>query len=138
MTQSKKARPAVGAAGQAAGLCDRAGQQSHEQYSTERTGKASCIYDLLPVGSENAISRRQLMQMTGLEDRKLRRRIEKERRMGALILSSSADMGGGYFRPANAEELRRWVAMMEAHANSISAVLHAAKVAIATGEEIGG
>lgn len=81
MRNVKKARPAVGAAGQAAGLCDRAGQQSHEQYSTERTGKASCIYDLLPVGSENAISRRQLMQMTGLADRQLRRRIEKERRI---------------------------------------------------------
>lgn len=137
MRDVKKARPAVGAAGQAAGLYDRAGQQSHEQYSTERTGKASCIYDLLPVGSENAISRRQLMQITGLEDRKLRRKIEKERRAGALILSSSADMGGGYFRPANAEELRRWIAMMEAHANSIATMLRAVKTGVAMEEEIG-
>lgn len=136
MRNVKKARPAGGAAGQAMGSCDRAGQQSQTEYNTQ-AGKSITIFDLLPIGAENAVSRRQLIQITGLEDRKLRRKIEKERRAGALILSSSADMGGGYFRPANAEELRRWITMMEAHANSIATMLHAVKTGVAMEEEIG-
>lgn len=135
MRNVKKARPAVGAAGQAAGLYDRAGQQSHEQYSTERTGKASCIYDLLPVGSENAISRRQLMQITGLEDRKLRRKIEKERKAGLLILSNTSEGSGGYYKPASTTEIRRWITMMEAYGRSVYAVLHTAQKAIVEAEQ---
>lgn len=137
MSNAKRARPAGGAAGQAAGLCDRAGQQSHEQYSTERTGKASCIYDLLPVGAENAISRRQLMQITGLKDRQLRHKIEKERKAGLLILSSTAEVGGGYFRAASVAELRRWVAMMQAYGSSVNAVLRVAYEALADVEQGG-
>lgn len=76
MTNSKKARSAGGAAEQAAG-CDRGGQQSRKQYNTGR-GKKTSIYDLLPVGAEYAISRRQLSQITGLPDRRLRRQIAEE------------------------------------------------------------
>ena len=125
----KKARSAGGAAKQAAG-CDRGGQQSHKQYSTGQTLKTS-IFDLLPVGAEYAISRRQLSQITGLPDRRLRRKIAEERKAGLLILSSTAEIGGGYFRPADTQELRRWVAMM---INATLAVIRAAQEALAATE----
>ena len=128
MREQKKARPAGGTAKQAAG-CDTAGQQSRTQYSTTGPTKAR-IYDLLPVGGEHTISRSELASITGMPDRQLRRQIAAERRAGLLILSS-AEIGGGYFRPADVQELRRWVAMMKAHASSISDVLHAAEQAIA-------
>lgn len=105
MNSKEKARSAGGAAKQATG-CDTAGQQSHKQkYSTARQRKTS-IYDLLPVGAENAVSRRQLSAITGIPDRQLRRRIAEDRKAGLLILSSTAEVGGGYFRPADTQELR--------------------------------
>ena len=137
MTDNKKARSAGGAAKQATG-CDTAGQQSHKQkYSTARQRKTS-IYDLLPVGAENAVSRRELSALTGIEDRQLRRQIAEERRSGLLILSSTAEVGGGYFRAANVAELRRWVAMMQSHISAVLAVTRAAQKAIETEREIGG
>lgn len=132
MTDNKKARSAGGAAKQATG-CDTAGQQSRTQYNTEQKQKTS-IFDLLPVGAEYAISRRQLSQITGLPDRRLRRKIAEERKAGLLILSSTAEVGGGYFRPADTQELRQWVAMMTAHINATLAVIRAAQEAIAAAE----
>lgn len=134
---SKKARPDGGASGQATGSCERAAQQSQKKYNTGKDEKS--IYDLLPVGAENAVSRRQLSAMTGLPDRRLRRQIAEERRSGLLILSSAtAEVGGGYFRAANVAELRRWVAMMQSHISAVLAVTRAAQKAIETEREIGG
>ena len=74
MTESKKARSAGGTAKQATGSCERAAQQSRTDYTTHERGKASvCIFDILPAGAENAISRRELSALTGLPDRQLRR-----------------------------------------------------------------
>lgn len=130
---AKKARPTDGAAGQAAGSCDWASQQSREQYNTGKV-KTATIYELLPVGAENAISCKQLMEITGLEDRQLRRRIAAERRDGKIILSSFSEVNGGYYIPADMSEVRRWVLMMEAHGSSVYEVLRAAKEAIAAAE----
>ena len=120
-SRTKKARSA-GDAAQQAERSDRAGQLSHSDYNTTQAKKTRTIYDLLPVGAEYAISRRQLSQITGLPDRRLRRKIAEERKAGLLILSSTAEVGGGYFRPADIYELRRWVAMMTAHTNATLAV----------------
>lgn len=127
----KKARPTGGAAGRAAGLCDRAGQQSQTEYIT-RVSKNTMIFDLLPIGAENAIPRRELMQRTGLTDRQLRKLIEQERIDGALILSTT-ESGGGYFRhtPGDAEELRRYITSMESRAKATFYVLKAARSALA-------
>lgn len=92
------------------------------------------VFDLLPIGVAHAISRRQLIQITGLPDRRLRRQIAEERRAGLLILSSTAEVGGGYFRAADVQELRRWVAMMTAHTNATLAVIRAAQEALAAAE----
>ena len=126
--EQKKARPDGGASGRAAGY-DRAGQQSrNKQYNTGQDTKTS-IYDLLPVGAENAVSRRELSALTGIEDRQLRRQIAKERRAGALILSSS-EINGGYYKAASREELRRYVRSMQSRCKEILAVIHAAEEAL--------
>lgn len=132
MTDSKKARSAGDAAKQAAGS-DRAGQQSHAQYSTGQAQKTS-IYDLLPKGAENAISRRELSSMTGMQ---LRHKIAAERKNGALILSSS-ESNGGYYRAASCEELQRYVRSMRSRSKEILAVIRAAQEAIETEQKIGG
>lgn len=133
--EQKKARSAGGTAKQAAG-CDRGGQQSRKQYNTGHEKKTG-IYDLLPVGAENAVSRRELSALTGIEDRQLRRQIAKERRAGALILSSS-EINGGYYRAASREELQRYVRSMQSRCREILAVIRAAQEAIEAEREIGG
>lgn len=91
------------------------------------------IYDILPEGQQNAISRRELMALTGLSDRALRLKIADERRSGALILSSVEQGNSGYFRPepGNAGELRRFIASMSHRGRETFAVLKAAKAALA-------
>lgn len=78
------------------------------------------IYDLLPTGENNAISRRELMSITGYTDRQLRRQIAAERRAGALILSSVDGTRGGYFKPTegNSSEIKRYIASMASHAKN--------------------
>ena len=85
------------------------------------------IFEMLPEGRENAISRRNLMSVLGMSDRSLRLAIAAERRAGALILSSTAVDGGGYYRPANAEEIARFVSSMERRASTFAAVSNARK-----------
>ncbi len=92
-----------------------------------------CLLEIIPVGEENAISRRELMRITGLSDRELRRQIEMERREGALILSSTASNSGGYFRntPGDAVELRRFINSMSQRGKSTFAVLKEARKVLA-------
>lgn len=76
------------------------------------------VSDLLQQGAENAISRRDLMSLTGLSDRELRLTIETERRHGTPILS---DCIGGYFLPGNQSELDRCVRSLRRRAKEIEA-----------------
>lgn len=91
------------------------------------------ILNLLPTGERNAISRRELMSITGYTDRRLRKQIAAERRAGALILSSPDRNGGGYFRheEGNAAELRRFIVFMSNHGRSTFAVLKTARKTLA-------
>lgn len=95
------------------------------------------IFDLLPTGEQNAISRRELMTITGYTDRQLRKQIAAERRAGALILSSPDRYNGGYFRHevGNAAELRRFINFMSSHGRATFAVLKAARAALAEIEQ---
>lgn len=55
------------------------------------------IEDYIPEGKENAITREELRQRTGLEDRALRDHIAGARRNGALIINLQD--GRGYYKP---------------------------------------
>ena len=73
----------------------------------------------IPTGRENAIKTRDLMQLNGyLDKRKLRMDIRRLRIEGEVILSST-QKGGGYYRPKDKEELRRFIRQEENRAKSI-------------------
>lgn len=64
-------------------------------------GKA--IVDYIPVGRENAVTRRQLCELTGMRDRALRNAIEDARQNGEIIIN--AQDGRGYYRSEEPKDL---------------------------------
>lgn len=69
------------------------------------------IYDYLPAGRENAVSRQQIGKVFGLSDRDVQKQIEAERARGAAILSDTTPPGG-YFKAANMDELAAFIRSM--------------------------
>lgn len=69
------------------------------------------IYDFLPAGRENAVSRKQIGKVFGLTDRETQKQIEAERARGAAILSDTTPPGG-YFKAANMDELAAFTRSM--------------------------
>lgn len=61
------------------------------------------IYDILPVGEENAISLKALSAKTGISERALRTKIVEEIEAGSPCLSSCR-RHGGYYRPSSGEK----------------------------------
>lgn len=92
---------------------------SYDDCTTTAAGRQIQIKDFLLIGSENAIPRRHLRQLTGLSDRDLRRRIQRERMSGVPIL---ADNSSGYYLPADKTELDQFVRSMRGRAREIQAV----------------
>ena len=74
------------------------------------------IADLLLPGRENAIPRRELERLTGLDGRTVRLMIERERREGRPIL---ADNATGYYLPATEHERAACVRSMRHRAGEI-------------------
>lgn len=96
------------------------------------------IADLLHVGAENGLSLRELVQMTGEDERSIRRRIQRERKSGKLILS---DNKSGYFLPASERDVLRFIRSMSRRSREIADVSRAAEDALAAmlgQEQIGG
>jgi hypothetical protein len=74
------------------------------------------IVDFIPLGEDNAVTRDELCQLTGLQDRFLREAISQARRNEAIL-----NFGKGYFRP-RANEIGRvevWCKQERARAKSI-------------------
>ena len=72
--------------------------------------KLSVVDYLLP-GQANAIPARQLADLMGIRStRYLRNLVERERRNGAVILSSTDDLYNGYYLPGSPEEVDRYIA----------------------------
>ena len=74
------------------------------------------ISSLLLPGRRNALSRRDLEAMTGLDGRTIRLMIERERREGVPIL---ADNATGYYLPATEHEKAACVRSMRHRAGEI-------------------
>lgn len=88
------------------------------------------IIDYIPQGSENAISRKNLCNMTGLKDRVVRGLIEEARR--EIIIISNNDGSGYWIYPDDPTEeekmlLRRYVQQQESRAKSIFYALYPAR-----------
>lgn len=103
-------------------------------YSITGGGKTLQIFDLLHVGAENALTLRELVQLTGEDERSIRRRIQAERKAGKLILS---DNQNGYFLPKNPADVQRFARSMSRRAAEIASIARAAETALAdmTGQE---
>lgn len=92
------------------------------------------VSDLLHEGAENGATIMELVQLMGEDERSIRRRIQRERKAGKLILS---DNQSGYFLPATEDEVKRFIRSMSRRAREISAVAVVAEDALArmTGQE---
>ena len=75
----------------------------------------SRIIPLIGEGAEAGIHLCELVKMTGMEDRALRKSIEHLRRSGAVIAS---DADHGYYFPASVSELGAYVRKEEQRARS--------------------
>ena len=121
MSNTRKTRPGIAVPGRAVenGTASQTSHASANHSTISPTSRQPFrIADLLHPGAENAISRRDLMALTGYKDRELRLLIEAERRQGIPILS---DCVGGYFLPASEAERQQCVRSLRRRAKEIEA-----------------
>ena len=90
MNNNKNARPAGGTAGQAAEK-DAASKIPQDDFSTDsskkREEKYQLISDLLHKGRNNGLTLQDLVKLTGMDERTIRRKIHVERKSGILIMA---------------------------------------------------
>ena len=81
------------------------------------------ILSAIGEGQENAVHLSELIRISGITDRELRKTIEYIRRQGIVILSGNS----GYYFPADEAELKAFVRREEHRAKSIIVTLRPAK-----------
>lgn len=114
--EKKRARPSVGAQGRAEAGVNHEDGNSRNKHITQGPSGQRKVADLLSRGRENAIPRRELERLTGLDGRTVRLMIERERREGRPIL---ADNATGYYLPATEHERAACVRSMRHRADEI-------------------
>ena len=110
-------------------------EKEHAHVSSRTlTQKKFLISDLLHEGAENGTTLTELVQLTGEDERSIRRRIQTERKAGKLILS---DCKSGYFLPTSTLDIQRFIRSMSRRTREIAAISHAAEDALLkmTGQE---
>jgi len=110
-------------------------EKEHAHVSSRTlTQKKFLISDLLHEGAENGTTLTELVQLTGEDERSIRRRIQTERKAGKLILS---DCKSGYFPPTSTLDIQRFIRSMSRRSREIAAISHAAEDALLkmTGQE---
>jgi hypothetical protein len=113
----------VGASGVAA--TNSAYNSSTSRTLTQATGE---IFWLLQAGHENSMSKPELMAITGMTDRELRREIAHERRAGRIIVSDCR--GGGYYLPGDVDEAQRFIRTMRKRGYETLRVADAVELAL--------
>lgn len=117
MTRTEKARPGEATPRRATETgTTRKTASTSENYSTTSTAGCLQISDFLLRGAENAVPRRYLEAMTGLDGRTVRKLITLERLRGIPILSDNIQ---GYYLPAGESEKARFVRSMRRRAGEI-------------------
>ena len=102
-------------------------ESTNDRVYTKQGGNSDFVIEkLLPLGKDNAISTKALMNLLNLNERDLREQVAAERNRGAIICSNT-DRKGGYFKPANKEELRIFYDSMKAKATGIFVALRSAR-----------
>lgn len=88
-----------------------------DEQLTEVPAHLKRVVDLIPLGSENAISRRYLRTLSGLSDRMLRDKIEAARGVGVLICNDGN--GSGYYIATDIDEIEAQYHKDQARALSV-------------------
>ena len=95
------------------------------------------VVEFLKTGKDNAVPSKVLAKKVGCGSvRDLRDLVAKERQQGAVILSTSRN-GGGYYLPADAEEVREFVRTLDARARHTFLALRSARKYLRELEEQG-
>lgn len=68
------------------------------------------LLSLIPHGKDNAISREQLVTLTNVSDRKVRKIVEELRAEGNIICSSTQTKG--YWKPTKRSEVEEFIIQM--------------------------
>lgn len=85
------------------------------------------VMEVLHTGKENAISAQDLCTYLGFNNvRELQHEIARERKAGAVILSTCQE-GGGYFLPGNDREVRQFIKTLDNRAKNTFAALRSAR-----------
>lgn len=113
------------------GLMEEAQNHTPPVQGTAATVPASTlpfvVLEALQTGKENAISAQELCTYLGLNSvRELQHEIARERKAGAVILST-CQSGGGYFLPENDREVRQFIRTLENRAKNTFAALRSAR-----------
>lgn len=130
----KEAAPGVASTEDGMGkVSERATISIQEHSMTMEENQAGLIAALLPVGAENAIPTRRLVEIAGCTSaRQLQTMISQERERGTVILSRT---GGGYYLPSEGEkgrqEMRDFVSTINARAINTLRAAASAKAALA-------
>lgn len=102
---------------------------NHSNYNSNTDGvKTPQIFSLLHSGAENGVTLRELVAMTGMNERLVRLKIQQERKAGKLILSNNKD---GYYLPECPGDVLRFARSMSRRAAEIASVARAAETALA-------
>ena len=87
----------------------------------------------IPIGRENAVTRRQLCELTGMNDRMVRHQISKLRTEKSeddmVIVSISRNRG--YYRTNNPEEIAHFIAEMRKRIRATRYAIKTAETALA-------
>lgn len=75
------------------------------------------ILDYIPFGKENAVTRQELVKLTGLDDRTIRNEIKRLNREGIPILSSSHTCG--YWLSNDVAELEAYIRETDSRRESL-------------------
>lgn len=83
------------------------------------------MYDYIPCGKKNAISKERLVEITGLNERTVREMIAEIRMNIGTVCSTSTSKG--YYKPSSRQELQEFIDETERRAKSTFAILKIAK-----------
>lgn len=87
------------------------------------------LIELIPEGRENAISKAQLTEITGLSERSLRLVVAGERCRGKIILTDCSGTSG-YYKPTNTGEVLAFIRSMRKRARETAAIADAVERAL--------
>ena len=102
MSEKEKARTGAVASGRAM-KCD-----SGINYNTGATASQGWIVDFLLTGRENALTGREIAQISGRPQRTISKAVERARRHGAPICAST-DENPGYYLESDSQEVMRFI-----------------------------